>query len=86
MRHERSLTRVTVMHGTSAAELEAIFAELENKALQELVEERFSSERLITLRHAAMRYRGQSYEVAVECGSLTRRQHIDDLISRFHAA
>ena len=86
VRHERSLTRVTAMHETSAAELDVIFAELEAKALQELAEERFASERLITRRQAAMRYRGQSYEVAVELGSLARPQHIEDLVARFHAA
>jgi N-methylhydantoinase A len=74
------------MHETSAAELEVVFAGLEAKALQELAEERFASERLITRRQAAMRYRGQSYEVAVELGSLARPQHIEDLVARFHAA
>jgi N-methylhydantoinase A len=86
VRHERSLTRVTAMDATSAAELEAVFAELERKALQELVAEGFPSERLITQRQAAMRYRGQSYEVTVDLGSLAQAGHIEDLIARFHAA
>ncbi len=86
VRHERSLTRVTAMNETSAAELEAVFAELEAKALQELAEERFASERLITRRQVAMRYRGQSYEVSVDLGNLAQPQHIEDLIARFHAA
>ena len=33
-----------------------------------------------------MRYRGQSYEVAVEVGPLAARQALADLTSRFHAA
>jgi N-methylhydantoinase A len=86
VRHERSLTRVTAMDATSAAELEAVFAELERKALQELVEEGLASERLITRRQAAMRYRGQSYEVTVDLGSLAQAGDIEDLIARFHAA
>jgi N-methylhydantoinase A len=86
VRHERSLTRVTAMNETSAAELEAVFAELEAKALQELVEERFAPERLITRRQAAMRYRGQSYEVSVDLATLAQAAHIEDLIARFHAA
>jgi N-methylhydantoinase A len=85
-RHKRSLTRVTAMDKVSAGELEAVFAELETKALQDLAGEGFASERLITRRQAGMRYRGQSYEVTVELGSLAQSQHIEDLIARFHAA
>jgi N-methylhydantoinase A len=86
VRHERSLTRVTAMNETSAAELEAVFAGLEAKALQELVDERFAPKHLITRRQAAMRYRGQSYEVSVDLATLAQAAHIEDLIARFHAA
>src|ERR1700738_3897139 len=43
-------------------------------------------ERLIARRQAAMRYRGQSYEVSVDLATLAQAAHIEDLIARFHAA
>ena len=66
----RSLTRITPVDGATAAELDAIFAEMETAALADLMQEQFPRERLQTRRHAGMRYRGQSYEVAVPVPSL----------------
>jgi N-methylhydantoinase A len=83
---EKSLTRITPVDAATPAQLEAIFAELETQALQDLVAEGFARERLKTRRHAGMRYRGQSYEVSVEVPSLTGPQALADLIRRFHAA
>jgi N-methylhydantoinase A len=83
---ERSLTRITSLDGTTHAELDAIFAGMEAQALEELMREQFPRERLQTRRHAGMRYRGQSYEVAVPVPSLRGPQDIADLASRFHDA
>jgi N-methylhydantoinase A len=83
---EKSLTRITPVDAASPAQLEAIFAELEARALRELLAEGFARERLKTRRHAGMRYRGQSYEVPVAVPSLTGPQALADLIRRFHAA
>jgi N-methylhydantoinase A len=83
---ERSLTRITSLDGTTHAELDAIFAGMEAQALEELMREQFPRERLQTRRHAGMRYRGQSYEVAVPVPSLRGPQDVADLASRFHDA
>src|SRR5262249_27752257 len=61
---ERSVTRITPVDGTTPAEVDAIFIEMETAALEDLMREQFPRERLLTRRHAGMRYRGQSYEVA----------------------
>jgi N-methylhydantoinase A len=83
---ERSLTRITPVDGTTAGELDAIFAEMEAAALAELMREQFPRQRLQTRRHAGMRYRGQSYEVMVPVPSLRGPDDIADLTQRFHDA
>jgi N-methylhydantoinase A len=82
----RSLTRITPVDGTTAAELDAIFAGMEAAALQDLLQEQFPRECLETRRHAGMRYRGQSYEVAVPVPQLRDANDIADLVRRFHDA
>jgi N-methylhydantoinase A len=86
VRQERSLTRITPLDGASPAELEAIFADMEAQALDDLIREQFPRERLQTYRRAGMRYRGQSYEVAVPVTSLRGAQDMAALIHRFHDA
>jgi len=83
---QRSLTRITPVDGTTAADLHAFFAALEADALQDLVQEQIPREHLQTVRHAGMRYRGQSYEVAVLVPSLQGPHDLDDLVKRFHDA
>jgi N-methylhydantoinase A len=83
---ERSLTRITPVDGTTAGELDAIFAEMETEALEALMREQFPRQRLQTRRHAGMRYRGQSYEVAVPVPSLRGPDDVADLTQRFHDA
>jgi N-methylhydantoinase A len=86
VQQERSFTRITPVDGTTAAELDGIFAELENAALDDLMRENFPRERLLSRRHAGMRYRGQSYDVAVPVPRLRAPQDLTDLVKRFHAA
>jgi N-methylhydantoinase A len=83
---QRSLTRITPVDGTTAAELDAIYAAMEAEALQDLMQEQIPHERLQTVRHAGMRYRGQSYEVAVPVPSLRGPDDLADLVKRFHDA
>jgi N-methylhydantoinase A len=83
---ERSITRITPVDGTTAAELDAIFAEMEARALEELLREQFPRESLQARRHAGMRYRGQSYEVTVSVSRLQGPQDLADLVQRFHDA
>jgi N-methylhydantoinase A len=83
---QRSLTRITPVDGTTPAELDAIFAAMETAALEDLMREQFPRERLLTRRHAGMRYRGQSYEVPVPVPRLGGPQDVADLVKRFHEA
>jgi N-methylhydantoinase A len=83
---QRSLTRITPVEGTTAADLDAIFTAMEADALQDLIDEQIPRERLHAVRHAGMRYRGQSYEVAVPVPSLNGPHDLADLIRRFHDA
>src|SRR5262245_21888636 len=82
----RSVTRITPVDGTTAAELEAIFVEMEAAALADLMQEQFPRERLEARRHAGMRYRGQSYQVAVPVPNLRVPDDLADLVRRFHDA
>ena len=86
VQQERSLTRITPVDGATAPEIEAIFADLENAALDDLMRENFPRERLLSRRHAGMRYRGQSYDVAVPVAHLRAPQDLTDLVKRFHDA
>jgi N-methylhydantoinase A len=86
VQQERSLTRITPIDEATAAELDAVFAELERAALNDLIRENFPRERLLTRRHAGMRYRGQSYDVAVAVPRLHGPQDLADLVRRFHDA
>jgi N-methylhydantoinase A len=83
---ERNRTRITPIDGAAPAELDAIFADMEAAALQDLMQEQFPRERLQTRRHAGMRYRGQSYEVAVPVPQLRDAEDLADLVRRFHDA
>src|SRR2546430_16487458 len=83
---QRSLTRVTPVDGTPPAELDAIFATMETAALEDLMREQFPRERLVTRRHAGMRYRGESYEVPVALPRLGGPQDMADLVERIHEA
>jgi N-methylhydantoinase A len=86
VQQERSLTRITDLERTSPLEIEALFAELERRALQELVTEKFPPESLVSRRQAGMRYRGQSYEVEVAVPDAVTEANIGELARRFHAA
>jgi N-methylhydantoinase A len=82
----RRVTRITPLATAAAAELERIFSAMEHSASAELVQENFARERLTTLRSAAMRYRGQSYEVDVPVATLKNDADIALLSNRFHQA
>jgi N-methylhydantoinase A len=86
VRQERSRTRITPLDGAAPADLDAIFAEMETAAMEDLLREQFPPERLATHRHAGMRYRGQSYEVVVPVSHLRNPQDVADLARRFHDA
>jgi N-methylhydantoinase A len=86
VQQSRSVTRMTRLDAADAAELEKIFAEMEESAIAELLVEKFARDQVATLRSAGMRYRGQSYEVSVPVGALHRVADIAALADRFHEA
>ena len=82
----RSFTRITRLDAAKPAELERIFAGMEEAALADLMQEQFAREQLTTLRSAGMRYRGQSYEVSVPVAGLSSDADLAALGKRFHEA
>jgi N-methylhydantoinase A len=82
----RSFTRITRLDAAKPAELERIFASMEEAALADLMQEQFTREQLTTLRSAGMRYRGQSYEVSVPVAGLNDDTDLVALGKRFHEA
>jgi len=83
---ERSLTRLTPLDGTRPEQIEAVFREIEDAVIDDLLRECFARERLHTLRFAGMRYRGQSYEVSVPVSRLATDEGLVELSRRFHDA
>jgi N-methylhydantoinase A len=86
VRQERSNTHITRLDDVGPQELDARFRTLEEAALGDLMSEQFARERLTTVRHAGMRYRGQSYEVSVPVPKLRTAADISALMRRFHEA
>jgi N-methylhydantoinase A len=82
----RSFTQITRLDAAKPAELERIFARMEQSALADLMEEQFPLVQLSTLRSAGMRYRGQSYEVSVPVSDLHSDADLAALAKRFHEA
>jgi N-methylhydantoinase A len=82
----RSFTRITRLDAAKPAELERIFAGMEEGALADLMQEQFTREQLATLRSAGIRYRGQSYEVSVPVNELHNDTDLAALAKRFHEA
>jgi N-methylhydantoinase A len=86
VQQSRSVTRMTRLDATEAAELENVFAEMEESAIAELLTENFARAQVATLRSAGMRYRGQSYEVSVPAGAQRGAGDVAALAKRFHEA
>jgi N-methylhydantoinase A len=86
VRQERSITRITRLDDARPRDLDAIFQPLEKAAIDDLMRENFTRKRIATVRHAGMRYRGQSYEVSVPVARLRNPGDISALMRRFHEA
>src|SRR5712691_5654205 len=82
----RSFTRITQLEAVTADDLDPVFRDMEEAALEDLMRENFPRERLRTVRSAGMRYRGQSYEVSVPVTALRGPGDVAALAQRFHAA
>ncbi len=83
---DRSLTRLTRIDATTPAEIDALFRPMEEEVTADLAGENIPSERIKTLRTAGMRYRGQSYEVAVDVPDMNSAGGLEILAQRFHDA
>ncbi len=83
---DRSITRITPLDGAAPADIESIFREIEDKALAELMREKFGRETLSSFRYAGMRYSGQSYDVSVPVPRIAGAADIEALIHAFHEA
>jgi N-methylhydantoinase A len=86
VRQERSTTNIMQLDDASPSDLNAKFRALEQQALGALIGEGFSRKRLTAVRHAGMRYRGQSYEVSVPVSKLRNAADISVLMQGFHSA
>jgi N-methylhydantoinase A len=86
VRQERSHTHITRLDDVSPQDLDARFRALEEKALDDLMRESIPRDRLMTIRRAGMRYRGQSYEVSVPVTKLGNAGDVAALTRRFHEA
>ncbi len=83
---DRSLTRLTRLDATTPPEIDALFRPMEQEVAADLASENIPAGRITTLRTAGMRYRGQSYEVAVDVPDMTSATGLAILAQRFHDA
>jgi N-methylhydantoinase A len=83
---EHSVTRLTPLDATTAEDVESVFRDMETRAIEDLEREKFPRGRISTLRHAGMRYRGQSYEVGVPVAGLVGPAEMARLAGAFHQA
>jgi N-methylhydantoinase A len=83
---EHSLTRLMPLDQAKPETIDALFAELEQQGIADLVREKLPRQRIHTLRTAGMRYRGQSYEVNVPVGAVASQVELDKLAQAFHEA
>lgn len=83
---ELSQTKLIPLDSATPEEIEALFRGMEERIIADLVRERFPREHLHTLRSAGLRYRGQSYEVAVPLSRVESRDDLVQLAQRFHDA
>lgn len=86
VRQERTLTRLMSLGDTTPGDIDALFAVLEEEAIADLEAENFPRDRIAVSRTADMRYRGQSYEVAVPVGKLETPDDLKSLADAFHDA
>jgi N-methylhydantoinase A len=86
VRQESSFTRITPLDGVDCETLESVFEGLERTVTRALLDENIPHDRLKMLRTAGMRYRGQSYEVAVPVSELRSPEALSQINERFHDA
>ena len=84
LRHDFIRTRVTACAEAAHAEIEAVFAEMEDEARAQFVEEKFPLERTTLERFLDLRYKGQEHTVRtpIPGGSLGDGR-LDEVIARF---
>jgi N-methylhydantoinase A len=86
IRHEFSRTRIMRGDHADADAIERIFATMEDEGLDLLNKEGIRPERMRFLREIEMRYRGQSYELAVLCDPRPlNAENLASVCSRFHS-
>ncbi|MGV6874721.1 hydantoinase/oxoprolinase family protein [Pseudochelatococcus sp. B33] len=83
---ELSQTKLIPLDNAQPEEIEAVFATMEERIIDDLERERFTRDHLRTLRSAGLRYRGQSYEVTVPIGRITTEDDLAGIARRFHDA
>lgn len=86
VQQERSMTRITRMETTTVEALNAIYAQMEAAVLDDLANENIPREHLRAVRHAGMRYAGQSYEVDVALPVLAGEADLEAVQRSFHEA
>lgn len=86
VRQERSLTNLIALDTAQPRDIDALYNRLEEQVIADLQAESFSRDQIKLERSAGMRYRGQSYEVAVAAGLMNSQADIDALREAFHTA
>jgi N-methylhydantoinase A len=84
---EYSMTRASAASATSAADVRAGFALLEERARRELRDDGVDAERCVFRRRLDLRYRGQAYEIAVaEPCDVSESTLVAEWVAGFHHA
>jgi len=84
-RYDYSKTYLEKVSALKAEELNRHYRDLEEQALQQMLNEKIAREQVIFLRSADMRYYGQGYEIEVPVpGKKLEAEHLEDIKRAFN--
>src|SRR6201999_37936 len=70
VKHDYIQSRMTAIRDTTAADVNGMFAKLEEAAAAELHDDGFAAGQVKIQRALDMRYAGQGYEITMPCGAI----------------
>jgi N-methylhydantoinase A/oxoprolinase/acetone carboxylase beta subunit len=82
---ERSQTVGKAVEALPVAEVESVFATLEERGWADVARSGAARDQVVVLRSADLRYRGQSYELEVPVDGADASTLLDSLVDAFHA-
>ncbi|MBI2849181.1 MAG: hydantoinase/oxoprolinase family protein [Chloroflexi bacterium] len=81
---DRSITRIGIIQGFTVSALNEVFAELEENAFRDMIDQGIARNRINLQRFLDLRYAGQSYEVSIAVGAIQATEDMEQVIDVFN--